>query len=147
MIPASVWIGLSAVSALMFVGSLFVLRFLLIRMPADYFVRERQAGGDWLGQHPAMRVLATLIKNVVGVVLLVLGVIMLFTPGQGVLLILVGVSLLDVPGKRAIELRIVSNPTVLRTINHLRAKAGRPPIVVDEERAQRATSAQRASRR
>lgn len=146
MIPASVWIGLSAVSALMFAGSLVALRFVIVRMPADYFVHHRPSGTNWLGRHPAMRLLARLIKNVVGLVLLVLGIIMLFTPGQGILLILVGLSLLDVPGKRAIQLRIVSNPTVLRTINHVRAKADRPPIIVDEQSAADRASARQASR-
>jgi len=147
MIPASVWVGLSAVSILMFVGSLVALRFLIVRMPPDYFVRERPAGGHWGSSHPAMRVVVTVVKNVVGAALVVLGAIMLLTPGQGVLLILVGISLLDIPGKRAIELKIVRNPIVLRAINHIRANAGRPPIVVDGEHARGAKPrARRAGR-
>jgi hypothetical protein len=145
-IPASVWIGLSALSALMFFGSLVALRFLIVRMPADYFSRERRAARDWLGSHPAMRALGTIVKNVVGLVLLVVGVIMLFTPGQGILLILVGVSLLDIPGKHAVQLRIVRNPAVLRAINRIRANAGHLPIVLDEQGDEGERSAQGTTR-
>ena len=127
-IPMGVLWGLSGLSLLMFFGSLLALRFVIVHMPADYFVREEKHGGGWLGDSPPMRLVAMLLKNGLGLVLLALGLIMLFTPGQGVLLILIGVSLLDVPGKRAIQLRLVGNPTVLRTINRIRAKAGRPPI-------------------
>ena len=40
------------------------------------------------------------LKNVFGLGALVLGVLMLFLPGQGLLMVLVGISLLDFPGKR-----------------------------------------------
>ena len=58
---------------------------------------------------------------------------MLFTPGQGILSILMGLSLLNVPGKRSMERRIVGNPVVLRTLNAVRARAGRQPLVVDSD--------------
>jgi hypothetical protein len=75
-----------------------------------------------------------LLKNVFGLLLLVLGIIMAFpgVPGQGVLTILLGLMLLDFPGKRQLEYRIVSRPKVLRAINRLRARFGRPPMVLDD---------------
>jgi hypothetical protein len=55
---------------------------------------------------------------------------MLVLPGQGVLTILLGIALLDLPGKRHLERRLIALPTVLRTINKLREKFGRPPLTV-----------------
>jgi hypothetical protein len=39
--------------------------------------------------------------------------------------------LLDFPGKRRLEYRFVSQPRVLQTINQLRGKFGKPPLVLD----------------
>ena len=55
---------------------------------------------------------------------------MIVLPGQGVLTMLIGVSLLDFPGKRQLERRLIGQRALLRTINKLRAKFGRPPLVV-----------------
>ena len=61
----------------------------------------------------------------VGVVLALPGV-----PGQGLLTMLVGLLLLDIPSKRRLELRIVSRPTVLKTINRVRRRFRRPALLV-----------------
>ena len=60
---------------------------------------------------------------------------MLFLPGQGVLTILIGLSLLEFPGKRRLEAKIVGQPTVLSTINNMRAKFGKPPLILAPESA------------
>ena len=62
--------------------------------------------------------------------LLLLGLVMLLTPGQGVLSILVGISLLDIPGKRRLELSIIRREPVHNSMNWIRAKAGRPPLLL-----------------
>ena len=83
---------------------------------------------SWRQRHPALRIGYHIIKNLLGVLFLGAGLIMLFAPGQGVLTILLGLSLLEVPGKRALEIRILRQPAVLRTINRIRARAGRRPL-------------------
>jgi hypothetical protein len=74
------------------------------------------------------------VKNLLGAFLVLLGVVMSLpgVPGQGVLTILLGVMLLDFPGKRALELKLVSRPKVLRTINRIRQQFERPPLQLDE---------------
>jgi hypothetical protein len=52
-------------------------------------------------------------------------------PGQGVLTILLGIMLLDFPGKRALETRIVGRPRVNGAVNALRARFGKPPLILD----------------
>ncbi len=81
-------------------------------------------------RHPALRWFGLAVKNVLGLVLLLAGIAMLVRPGQGVLTILMGIALLDFPGKRQLERRLIALPTVLRTINKLREKFGRPPLTV-----------------
>ena len=70
------------------------------------------------------------IKNGLGLVFLLAGFAMLFLPGQGVLTMLIGVSLIDFPGKRTIERKLIGSPAVLKSINALRRKFGKPPFTL-----------------
>lgn len=115
-----------------FVGSIAVVSFLLVKLPEDYF----SPGYDhdfWLDRHPVVRWFGVVVKNVLGAFLVLLGVVMSLpgVPGQGVLTILLGVMLLDFPGKHRLERKIVSRPRVRLAINRLRARFGRPPLMLD----------------
>jgi hypothetical protein len=44
--------------------------------------------------------------------------------------VLLGVTFMDVPGKRRLVRWLVSRPTILNTINRLRQRYGRPPLVL-----------------
>jgi hypothetical protein len=105
-----------------------MLPLILLRMPADYFVRVESSSTHWRQRHPVMWWTLRVLKNFCGVLLLLSGVVMLVTPGQGILTILVGVGLIDLPGKRRFELWLVGRPRVLATINWLRQKTGHPPV-------------------
>jgi len=98
-------------------------------MPADHFTRPRTAPNH-VRQHPVLRIVLRVTKNVAGVILLAAGLVMAIpmVPGPGVLFILLGLSLTDIPGKRALGRYIVSRPLVLRPINTLRARWNRPPL-------------------
>jgi putative transmembrane protein PGPGW len=117
---------LSWIALLVF--SVWAVRHFLLTIPADYFTHEHQPLERWRDLHPVLRRILILGKNALGAMLVVAGIVMLFTPGQGVLSILLGVSLLDFPGKRAIERRIVQRPSVLRLVNAMRARANRPEL-------------------
>ncbi|HSN98639.1 MAG TPA: hypothetical protein VLS89_10160 [Candidatus Nanopelagicales bacterium] len=113
------------------VVSMAVVAFLLVKMPADYL--ESPEGTPFWPHRPAwVRVLARFGKNLLGALLIVVGVLMSVpgVPGQGVLTILIGVMLVDVPGKRRFERRIIGHPRVLAGANRLRARYGKPPIVL-----------------
>ena len=124
---------LSAASVLMFVGSISLIPWLVIRIPADYFLRQRHYADRWKPRHPLLRIGFLATKNFVGGVLFVAGVIMLVTPGQGILTIVVGLLFLDFPGKFALERRMVRMKPVLKAIAWVRGKAGRPPLELPEE--------------
>ena len=121
-----VW--LSVVSAFTFVGSLLLIPFLVVRMGADYFMPHRDEERTFAGRHPVIRWTGLILKNVIGVLLILAGIAMLVLPGQGVLTIVMGIMMLNFPGKRAFERRLVRLPGVLRAINHLRARAQREPL-------------------
>jgi hypothetical protein len=119
---------LCAASVVMFFGSLLAVPWLIVRIPSDYFLRQRHYADRWKPRHPWLRIAFLATKNIVGVVLLLAGIIMLFTPGQGVLTILVGLIFLDFPGKFASERWLIAQPAVFRAVNWMRAKAGHPPL-------------------
>jgi hypothetical protein len=62
---------------------------------------------------------------------------MLVLPGQGLLTMLIGISLMDFPGKRAIERSIIGRPLILKSINRIRQRFGRPPLMVRRRTAQK----------
>jgi hypothetical protein len=123
--------SLFGLSAATIVLTILLLPALLARMPADHFVRRRPPPDSWRGRHPAIRWTLRILKNALGAALVLVGVPLVPAPGPGIVTILAGLALLEFPGKRRLELRVVRVPGVLRHINWLRSRAGKPPLVVD----------------
>jgi hypothetical protein len=125
-----------ALGILIFVGtfsiSLAVVSFILIKLPPTYF-QSSHSRDFWLDRHPAIRWAGVIGKNALGVVLMLLGILMSVpgVPGQGILTILLGIMLVDFPGKRRLEYKLVSRPRVLETINRLRHRFSKPPLVLE----------------
>ena len=115
-----------------FTISLAIVSFILVRIPPDYFHKDRPRD-LWSDRHPAVRLLGLFAKNLLGVVLVVLGILLSIpgVPGQGLLTILLGIMLLDFPGKRGLEHKLVSRPQILATINGLRHRFGKPSLVLE----------------
>lgn len=114
-----------------FAISLSVVSFILVKIPPDYF-QENRPNEFWSGRHPVIRLLGTLAKNLLGIVLVALGIVMSIpgVPGQGILTILLGIMLLDFPGRQKLERKIVSQPRVLKNVNKLRHRFGKPELVL-----------------
>jgi hypothetical protein len=123
---------MAAVAAGTFVLSLVVGLVVVVSLPADYFVRGPAPRGFW-HSHPLLRLTVLLAKNLLGWVTFLAGVIMAipFVPGPGVLFMLVGIGLVDFPGKRSLERRLLRAPRVLASVNRLRARFARPPMVIE----------------
>jgi hypothetical protein len=121
------------IGAAIFVGSFFInlaiVSFILVKLPADHFNQNRKRK-FMAGSHPALRVLATIGKNLGGVLLVALGVVLSLpgVPGQGLLTILLGVMLLDFPGKHRLEQKLLSRPSIVNAINGLRRRFDKPPL-------------------
>ncbi|MDZ7737312.1 MAG: PGPGW domain-containing protein [Gammaproteobacteria bacterium] len=121
---------LFAFSLLTFFGTLIAVPMLLVRIPRDYFAHEKRERLTQRNHNILSKTFLVVIKNAIGCVLVFMGIIMLFTPGQGIITILVGLMLLNYPGKYRLERWIVSRPAVFRTINWLRRRARREPLVL-----------------
>jgi hypothetical protein len=124
---AVVW-SLVGFSVAMIVAAVVALPLIIVRIPVDYFSHNRHPQLPWQKAHPALRIAALAGKNLLGALLLLAGLVMLFTPGQGILCLLLGVALLDVPGKRRLERWIATRPPVFKALNALRRKYGHPPL-------------------
>lgn len=118
--------------AVTFAVTTTIVGFIVVKLPEDYFhsSNEREL---WADSHPALRWAGIVLKNLLGVVLVVCGVIMALpgVPGPGLLTVLLGVMLLDFPGKRAFELRLVRRPEVRRAIDRVRKRFDKPPLLLD----------------
>jgi hypothetical protein len=107
--------------------------FLVVQLPATYFLESRPRGW-WVDRHPILCGVVRILKNLLGAVLVVVGALMLLTPGQGLLTILIGIMLLDFPGKRTLERKLLGRPGVRNALNRLRARFGKPPLVLEQQR-------------
>jgi hypothetical protein len=115
-----------------FSANLALVSLILVKIPADYF--KESSRSKFMANHsPVLRVLAIIGKNLAGVLLVILGVLLSLpgVPGQGVLTILLGVMLLDFPGRQRFERWIVSSPKVFKTVNKLRHRFNKPPLELD----------------
>lgn len=126
---ALLWLAIG--SAISFVGTLILVPFLVIRIPDDYFSQSRRRHTQWAQHHPFVRGLLLLLKNITGVIFVLAGILMLVLPGQGLLTIVIGIILLDFPGKFKLERWMISHQIILKSINWLRQRSKRKPLIVD----------------
>lgn len=112
------------------VASYAAIIFVMVKLPADYFsssyAKNHDAGGSFL-----IRWGATILKNLIGVILIIVGIVMVVTPGPGGLTILLGLVMMDIPGKRPLETKLIQKPAVLSAINKLRARYHKSPLILE----------------
>ena len=124
------WLGI--LSLVMFIGTLLLVPVLVARIPADYFSgkHHHQKAMNFAGRHPILRLGLLILKNLLGVILVLAGLAMLVLPGQGILTMVIGLMLMNFPGKFALEQRLVRQPVVLKAINWMRTRSGKPPLQI-----------------
>lgn len=122
--PLLLWA--SGLSLLLLLATVLAVPWVVTRLPADYFDHTRRWHWREESGHPLLALALAMLKNSVGVVLVILGAVMLVTPGQGVLTLLVGLLLMNFPGKYRLERWLVQRPGVLGTLNWLRRRKALP---------------------
>ncbi len=127
------WSGIALGAFLIIISTVIsyaVVVVVMVKLPADYFSPGYSSG---YGKNKSFFVRwGTLIfKNLMGVLLIVVGFAMMLGPGPGLLTILLGLIMLDIPGKRPLEARIIKRPTILKALNKLRARYEKPPLILD----------------
>lgn len=123
-VPAWVWLTLSLGSVAMAVLGVAGLPRVVARLPVDWFLREPPPLSVALRTEP-LRVVG---RNVLGLLLVALGIALLFLPGQGVLTIIVGLFFTDLPVKGRVLRWLGRRPTLARGLQKLRAWADAPPF-------------------
>ena len=117
-----------AISLVTFVIGLVLVPIFVTRIPTDYFDYRRRHRMLAKARRPLIALLLTSIKNLLGGILVLLGLIMLITPGQGLITLLVGLMIMNYPGKYTLERWLIRRPHVLPAVNWLRKKYGHPPL-------------------
>lgn len=122
----------SAIFIASFLLNLAIVSVILVKLPADHFRKNRKTK-FWDGRNPALNAAKVIGKNILGVFLVVLGIVLSLpgVPGQGLLTILLGIMLLDFPGRVRLEQKLLSKPSIVNTINRLRERFGKPPLVLN----------------
>ncbi len=127
------------VSAALFVCSLVLVPIAVVNLPEDHFVKPKSI--------PARRTLVRhaillIVRNVLGIPLLLLGIVLLVLPGPGWLTILAGIALIDLPFKHKLEMKILSLPVVRNSVNAARAKRGKKPFLFQASDDKKTTDGQ-----
>jgi len=110
----------------------------VVRIPVDYFSHHKRHKISDETRHPVVALMLAGVKNLLGIFLILAGIIMLFTPGQGLLSILFGLMVMNYPGKYRLECWIMNRPLIINTINAMRKKKGYPPLQAPKSRPSRA---------
>jgi hypothetical protein len=135
---ASAWEWLTAntaIAALLVAGglalgvaSLWLAGWFLTSVPPDCFARHHRPFEVWRTRRPLVWWTLMIGKNLLGALLVVAGLVMFVTPGQGILTLILGLVFLDVPGKQRVIRAVIRRPSILKAINRLRHRAGHPPL-------------------
>ncbi|MBD3647313.1 MAG: hypothetical protein HUJ31_07680 [Pseudomonadales bacterium] len=124
------WVILSVAA---FLVTLIMVPLILIWMPQDYFLKSRKERPKMMKNHPAVSVTLVVIRNIIGYLFIAAGMVMLALPGQGMLTAFVGLLLINFPGKDRMIRWLISRGQVHHSIDWLRRKAGRKPLILGEE--------------
>jgi len=123
-----IWVvRLSSFSLISLILSIACLPTLIARLPSDYFVNQRKTA-HW--DHPRHLILFGL-KDLFGLTLFLVGLLLLFLPEQGLLTILIGLMLMNYPGKSRLEQKILRMPGVLASLNWARGHYNMTPLTLE----------------
>ena len=124
----SLLIYLSIGSIILLIVSILFIPVIIAGLPDDYFINPARS----TRRRPLNPgVLAWLIaKNSLACLLILCGLIMLITPGQGLLTLLAGIFILEFPGKHKFERLLARQPNILKTLNWIRRRKNAPDFLV-----------------
>ena len=118
----------SGLSLLALIATVFGVPWVVTRLPKDYFARTERVVWRTSFDTPLLSLIISMLKNALGLLLVILGLIMLVTPGQGIVTLLIGLLLMNFPGKYHLERWLIMRPGVLRGLNWLRRRQGQLPF-------------------
>lgn len=120
---AAVMFGISIATLIM---TFILLPIMITRLPQNYFLEDDRPRP--LSRFVLVHWVLMALKNLLGFAFVLLGVMLLFLPGQGLLTLVIGLTIMNYPGKFAIERWLAMRPRVLPALNWLRSRYGKPPL-------------------
>lgn len=104
----------------------------VIALPSRFFQAPDACCVAAAPSHPLLRWAWRITRNGLGVLAIVIGCVLAIpgVPGPGLPIVLAGLMLADIPGKRRAIHWLLSIPTMLKSMNSIRARCGRPPLVI-----------------
>lgn len=117
--------AMSALSLMAFAGTLFAAPWLIALMPSDYFSRAEVPPN----QMGLLRLSVSIVRNLIGLTLMIIGLVMLVAPGPGLIVFLLGLSACAFPGKHRLMARMAAHPKVFSSLNWIRQRRGQAPFV------------------
>lgn len=115
--------GLAMVSLATFVLSIACIPWLVGLLPTDYFLFAAGKTKTSKQSFTLGRILLLLLRNCLGLCLLLAGVAMLFLPGQGLITIIIGLAVMSFPYKKKLIQALCHSPAIRRSLDWLRGKA------------------------
>lgn len=128
--PAIIW-SVAIGSLIMLGASILIMPAIVIRIPPDYFNHSKRPRMISNNHGVAFRLAFKIAKNILGAMLVLMGIAMLALPGQGLLTFLVGFLLVDIPGKYRVE-KWMLRRGLIRPINWLRKRHSKEPLKLDD---------------
>ena len=119
----------AAIFLVSFFANLGIVTWILVKLPADHFSKSRKTK-FWAGPRPWIHAAKVIGKNIGGLLLVALGIVLSLpgVPGQGLLTVLLGIMLLDCPGRHRLEQKLLSKPSIVNSINKLRGRFGKKAL-------------------
>ncbi len=108
---------LGSLSLLLMALALVALALVVVTLPEDYFTRDHRAPASLTHPHPLPWRGLALLKNLLGILFILIGITLLVLPGQGALTILVGLTMTNFPGKYRLERRMMRQPAINKMLN------------------------------
>lgn len=116
---------LASVSAVLLVATIVVAPWAISRLPANYLQQRLEKNakqGIWYS-------LTSVSRALLGLLVTLLGLVMLITPGPGVIMLLLGISIAEFPGRNRLLVYLATRPNVLSSLNWMRKRHGKPPFI------------------
>ena len=120
------WLAIS--SLFIFFFSILAINFVIKIIPVDYFDSTKRELSPFKTSNSIIWLIFFIIKNIMGYLLILGGILMLVLPGQGLLTILLGLIFSDYPGKYKLEKKLITIKPLYRYINWVRKKSDIEPI-------------------
>ncbi|HWL06877.1 MAG TPA: hypothetical protein VNQ76_00530 [Planctomicrobium sp.] len=122
-----IWGGIILLSSVIAFGALWIC---ICVAPADLFLRSGERPHD---RHPILHLVWVIVRNILGGILILIGIFFVVFPGPGMPWLLLGLALVDLPGKKKMLHKAVLLPSVQNLLNWFRRRGAQRPFHYPEE--------------